>query len=116
MTDVDDLLARMKRAAIDAEYWRRLRALIPADLFDPTAPTFTRAPETASMRLAAMACARQGFDAGRFADVTVCPYPALESARDTFARRAWLLGFAEGRKVTPRPEPRDLVQRPVVIR
>lgn len=114
MTEVDKIVAGMKRSAMDAEYWRRLRDIVPT--FAPDAPIFDRAIETSSMRLAAMAYARQGFDAGRYTDTPDCPYPAGVSVADTFARRAWMLGYDQGRKVTPRPAPQPVSHRPVVIR
>ena len=114
-TEVDGIVADMKRAAMDAEYWRRLRPMIPARLLTPDAPMFTRAVATSSMNLAAMAAARQGYDAGRWGTVTDCPYPMGQDPRQTFLRRSWCLGYVAGEKVEPRPEPRTLEHRPVTI-
>ena len=114
-TEVDGIVANMKRAAMDAEYWRRLRPMIPAGLLTPDAPPFTRAVRTSSMNLAAMAAARQGYDAGRWGASTDCPYPMGQDPRQTFLRRSWLLGYVTGEKVDPRPAPRPLEHRPVTI-
>lgn len=113
--EIDRIVAGMKRSAMDAEYMRRLREIIGT--ISPDSGVFNRAIETSSMRLAAMACARQGFDAGRFTTgPAACPYPMGVSVLDTFRRRAWFVGFAQGRKVIPRPEPRTFNHHPVVIR
>ena len=114
-TEVDDIVANMKRAAMDAEYWRRLRAMIPAGLLTESAPMFTRAVTTSSMNLAAMAAARQGYDAGRWGTSTDCPYPMGQDPRQTFLRRSWLLGYVAGTNVDPKPAPRTLEHQRVTI-
>ena len=114
-TEVDDIVASMKRAAMDAEYWRRLRPMIPAGLLTADAPMFTRAVSTSSMNLAAMAAARQGYDAGRWGTSTDCPYPMGQDPRETFLRRSWLLGYSVGMTVDPKPEPRPLEHHRVTI-
>lgn len=113
--DVTRIVSGMKRSAMAAEYHRRLVEIVPT--FDPDAPAFDR-PITgrSSMRLVVIAAARQGFDAGRFADSTVCPYQMGAGVLDTLARRAWMLGFDQGRRVEPRPAPRPLTQRPIIAR
>lgn len=113
MTEVDDIVAGMKRSAMRAEYHRRLRVLVRPDEMSADQPVFTRHIETPSMRLAAMAASRQGFDAGRYAEQVDCPYGALVDPATTFLRRAWFMGFTAGRNVTPRPEPRTLEHIPV---
>jgi hypothetical protein len=112
--EVAELVATLKRAAMDSAYMRNLRGIIPD--FAANAPVFDRTLQTSSMRLAAIACARQGFDAGRYATSSACPYPMGATPWDTFARRAWMVGFTAGQKVDPRPEPRPLAQRPIILR
>lgn len=115
MTEVDDIVAGMKRSAMRAEYRRRLLVLVRPDEMSADQPVFTRRIETSSMRLAAMAASRQGFDAGRYAERVECPYGELVDPATTFLRRAWFMGFTAGRKVTPRPEPRATEHYPVAI-
>lgn len=115
MTDVDDIVAGMKRSAMHAEYHRQLRAIIRPDTLRPDAAVFTRQIVTRNMRMAALAAAQQGFDAGRYAQQLDCPYGHLVDPATTFLRRAWFIGYTAGRKVTPRPEPRALEHHPVRI-
>jgi hypothetical protein len=70
--EVAELVATLKRAAMDSAYMRNLRGIIPD--FAANAPVFDRTLQTSSMRLAAIACARQGFDAGRYATSSACPF------------------------------------------
>ena len=107
MTEVDDIVAGMKRSAMHAEYHRRLQAIIRPETLRPDAAVFTRAIVTRNMHLAALAAAQQGFDAGRYTPRGGCPYGELVDPATTFLRRAWFIGYTAGRKVTPRPEPRD---------
>lgn len=102
------------RAVLHSEYMRRLRAMIPADLLRPDVPMFRKQVTTTSMNLAAMAAARQGYDAGRWGALTDCPYPSVIDGRTTFLRRSWLIGYAAGAKV-PGQSTQPLDHRPVVI-
>lgn len=115
MSEVDDVVAAMKRAAMDSAYWRTLRDMIPASLLRPELGPFPRAIRTSSTGLAAQAAARQGYDAGRWGTSADCPYPMGQSPAHTFLRRAWLLGFASGLAVTPRPAPRAFAHTPVEL-
>lgn len=115
MTEVDDVVAKMKRAALDSEYWRQLRTQLPATLLHPAAPMFTRKIETRDWRLAAMAAARQGYDAGRWGTPQDCPYPMGRSVEQTYLRRSWLVGFQRGRRVQPRPDRQPLDHQPVEL-
>lgn len=116
VTEVDEIVASIKRTAMDAEYARRLRVVIGDTLPPDDAPPFTARPiVTSSATVAARAAARQGFDAGRWGAATDCPYLADQSGPGRFLRRAWFAGYAAGRKVTPRPERRPFAQRPVTF-
>lgn len=113
MSEVDDIVARIKLAAMDEAYWADLRALIPP--LRPDAAPFDRTVRTGSARLAATAAARQGLDAGRWGTSADCPYPMGQSPAQTFLRRAWLVGFASGVAVTPRQAPRPTAHVPVEL-
>ncbi len=118
MTEADEvaeIVAKIKRAALDAEYYRRLKDAVAPVIDNPDVGLFNRPLRTSSWQLAARGAARQGLDAGRWGALADCPYPELESVAQTFLRRAWLLGYAAGRKATPRPAPGPIAHTPVEI-
>lgn len=115
--ELDHIVANMKRAAMYSRYIQIVRDMIPPTLLHSGAPMFRQRVATSSMNVAAMAAARQGYDAGRWAPYPAsnCPYLGLDG-RSVFLRRAYFIGYAEGMKVAPRPEPRELDHQPVTIK
>ena len=108
MSEVDTILTRMKWYALDAAYHRDLRHLL-GNLLTPELPVMAHAVTTSRVRAAVKAAAWQGYDAGRFTSGRPAnPYPETPDSPTTVLRRSWWLGFAAGRRVSPRPDPRPL--------
>lgn len=115
--EIGHIVANMKRAVMYSRYIEIVRDMIPPTLLHPDTPMFTKKVTTSSMNIAAMAAAKQGYDAGRWAPYPASNCPYLEhDGRSVFLRRAYFLGYAAGIKVTPRPEPRELDRQPVTIK
>lgn len=114
MSEVDTVVANLKRALMDGEHFRRLSTIVDLAALRPEQPPFDHAVRTSSMNLAGMAAARQGYDAGRWGALADCPYPMGQDPAQTFLRHAWLAGFSAGRK-TPRQPRRPLTHTPVEL-
>ena len=113
--EIDHIVANMKRASMYTRYMRIVEDMIPAAMLRPSRPMFTRQVTTSSMNVAAMAAAKQGYDAGRWAPGPgACIYLG-QDGRSVFLRRAWLVGYRAGLEVSPHMSPQPLGHHPVII-
>lgn len=113
--EIDHIVANMKRGAMYTRYMQIVEDMIPTGMLRPSAPMYTKQVTTSSMNVAAMAAARQGYDAGRWhPEPGACLYLG-DDGRSVFLRRAWLIGYRAGLAVTPHQQPRELDHQPVVI-